>query len=60
MGGVVYAGATVTSLPDSTLGVAVLVATGVVVYGGLVVLDRDIRQVVEQYSPVPIPAPRLG
>jgi hypothetical protein len=32
----------------------------VVVYGGLVVLDADIRQVVEQYSPVPIPVPRLG
>jgi O-antigen/teichoic acid export membrane protein len=60
MGGVVYAGATTTSLPDSTLGVAVLVATGVAVYGGLAVLDRDIRQVVEQYSPVPIPVPRLG
>jgi NAD/NADP transhydrogenase alpha subunit len=60
MGGVVYAGATTTSLPDSTLGVAVLVAAGVAVYGGLAVLDRDIRQVVEQYSPVPIPVPRLG
>jgi O-antigen/teichoic acid export membrane protein len=60
MGGVVYAGATMTDLPDSTVGVAVLVGVGVVVYGGLVVLDADIRQVVEQYSPVPIPVPRLG
>jgi O-antigen/teichoic acid export membrane protein len=60
MGGVVYAGATATALPESTPGVAVLVAVGVAVYGGLAVLDGDIRQVVEQYSPVPIPMPRLG
>jgi O-antigen/teichoic acid export membrane protein len=60
MGGVVYLGATTTALPASVPGVLALVGLGVVVYGGLVVLDRDIRQVVEQYSPVPIPMPRLG
>lgn len=54
MGGVVYAVTTVVS-PSSPVHLFGFIAMGVGTYGLLVILDDDIRQVVEKYSPVGVP-----
>lgn len=57
MGAVVYAGSLMVP-PTDYVPLFGLVGLGVVVYGAVVVLDPDIRQVVENYLPVRLPIPR--
>lgn len=57
MGVTVYAGSRLVA-PDSYLPLFGLVGVGMVTYGVLVLVDPDIRQVVERYLPVDIPTLR--